>query len=77
MNGKLLTGEIIMSLAQQYVDSINRGAVPNIESAWTYICQNECQKAIEEAVKMFKETVEKSLQLPCDDSAMEECFKSA
>ena len=42
LNGKTLTGDILMGLAKQYVESINKGAVPNIESAWTYICQNEC-----------------------------------
>lgn len=34
-------------LIQSYLTAINGGAVPNIENAWTYICQNECHKALE------------------------------
>lgn len=33
------------SLVKSYVDSINNGAVPNVENAWSNICQNECYKA--------------------------------
>jgi len=37
------------SLIQNYVKAINDGAVPNIENAWSYICKNECLKAVFEA----------------------------
>jgi hypothetical protein len=49
MNGKKLSGPMMANLAESYVTAINNGAVPNIETAWSYICKNECQKAIEEA----------------------------
>ena len=42
LNGKLLNGEMLMSLCDNYVTAINNGAVPNIESAWSYICKDEC-----------------------------------
>lgn len=41
MNGKRITGGMLCKLADVYVSAINEGAVPNIESAWTYICRNE------------------------------------
>lgn len=50
LNGKQLTGEMILELALAYTNAINSGSVPNIQSAWTYVCQNECHRAIEEAV---------------------------
>lgn len=53
VKGKDLTGRLLIGLARQYVNAINRGAVPNIESAWTYICLNECQKALEEVHSNF------------------------
>lgn len=42
MNGMKLNGQMIMDLLTSYVDAINRGAVPNIQQAWIYICKNEC-----------------------------------
>jgi len=42
MHDRKLNGEMLYNLALTYVDSINKGAVPNIESAWNYICKNEC-----------------------------------
>lgn len=38
LNGKNLNGDMLYNLAQNYVEAINNGAVPNIETAWTYIC---------------------------------------
>jgi hypothetical protein len=42
LNGKALSGPMLSNLADAYVSAINNGAVPNIETAWTYICRNEC-----------------------------------
>ena len=49
LNGKPLNGEMLFNLAKSYVDSINNGSVPSIESSWSYICKNECQNAMREA----------------------------
>lgn len=42
MNGKNLSGCMYVDLMRSYVSAINQGAVPAIDSAWTYICKNEC-----------------------------------
>ena len=34
LNGKKLTGPMLATLSASYVNSINNGAVPNIETAW-------------------------------------------
>jgi hypothetical protein len=47
LNGKKLSGAMLCNLATSYVVAINNGAVPNIETAWTYICKDECAKALE------------------------------
>ena len=49
MHDKKLSGEMLFNLAKSYVESINKGVVPNIESSWSYICKNECLKAQYEA----------------------------
>lgn len=54
INSKPLNGEMLFNLALSYVESINRGAVPSIESSWSYICKNECQKAMVDAMQVFE-----------------------
>lgn len=49
LNGRKLNGEMLYNLANSYVQAINTGAVPSIESSWSYICKNQCQKAVEES----------------------------
>lgn len=56
LNNKPLNGEMLYNLAKSYVDSINSGAVPSIESSWSYICKNECQKAMMDAYQIFEKT---------------------
>jgi fructosamine-3-kinase len=55
LNSKPLNGEMLFNLAKSYVDSINAGAVPSIESSWSYICRNECQNAIRDSFKIFEQ----------------------
>jgi Guanylate-binding protein, C-terminal domain len=47
LNGKALDGGMLGSLLSNYVEAINKGAVPNIENAWTYICRNQTQQALD------------------------------
>lgn len=44
---------MFVGLLQNYVRSINEGACPNIETAWSYICKNECIKAQYEAFESY------------------------
>lgn len=55
LNGRKLNGEMFVGLVNSYVEAINKGAVPNIESAWNYISKNECQKAMQAAYDQFAE----------------------
>ena len=38
LNGRFITGEMLLELCVAYTGAINKGSVPCIESAWTYIC---------------------------------------
>ena len=42
IHGKVLDGFMLAGLASSYVTAINEGALPNIENAWSYICENQC-----------------------------------
>lgn len=41
------------SLVSNYIKAINEGAVPSIENAWSYICKNECLKAVFDASEVY------------------------
>jgi len=45
--GENLNGYMLVGLIHSYVEAINNGAIPNIENAWDFICENECRKASE------------------------------
>ncbi len=79
LNGKALNGEMFCNLAQSYVAAINKGAVPNIESAWTYICKNECMKAFQKSIEKYDATIREltNEQLPMDETELKEAHKEA
>jgi hypothetical protein len=54
LNGKNLSGPMLATLAESYTKSINGGAVPNIENAWSYICKSESQKALNSSIEVFE-----------------------
>ena len=58
-------------LIKTYVQSINDGAVPNIENAWSYICKNECYKGMYEGLDLYdrnmKENTYNKLPLTIED----------
>lgn len=41
LNGKFITGEMLLELCHSYTKAINKGSVPSIKNAWSYVCQNE------------------------------------
>ena len=79
INGKKLSGQMLSTLASSYVTSINNGAVPNIENAWNYICKNECNKALDECLHKFDESLKDSLvtKLPLEEEDLKLAYKEA
>ena len=63
LNGKCLNGAMFWNLMKSYVDSINKGAIPSIESSWAYICKNECLKAQEDAFELYRKNIAEELKL--------------
>lgn len=53
LNNKQVTGVMFLELACAYTRAINEGSVPNIQTAWSYVCQNECTRAIENAINWY------------------------
>ena len=69
LNGQLLNGEMFINLLISYVTMINKGAVPIIKSAWTYMCENETKRAQENSVEIFtKQMSNIENKLPMDEN---------
>lgn len=45
--GRALNGQMLVEICKSYTNAINKGSLPNIENAWTYVKKNEAQKALE------------------------------
>ena len=57
-NGKKITGPILADLLSNFINSINSGIVPNINTAWDNIIINEIQTAYENCKKFWKINIE-------------------
>lgn len=79
LNGKNLNGEMLCNLAQTYINAINKGVVPNIENAWTYISKNECTKAFHGALEKYDFTLKDLAypKIPMEELELRQCHKEA
>jgi hypothetical protein len=66
MNGHSLNGSMLVELALSYVEALNNGEVPVIESAWTNVCQFEQQRAYKEAQACYQSLIVTKLRLNKD-----------
>jgi hypothetical protein len=67
LKGVQLTGEAYLATIKCYVEAINNGAVPNIQSAWDYMCAEQNAKRVQEAQQKFDDKVKLEIasRLPC------------
>ena len=79
MHGKKLSGDMLYNLAGSYVDAINRGAVPNIETAWSYICKSQCLRAQQDAYERFERSFQESFETraPVFDEELAELYRES
>ena len=55
--GKILSGEMLIDLLENIINSINNGAIPVIENSWKYITDNECLKNIKNMVEKYTKNI--------------------
>jgi Guanylate-binding protein, N-terminal domain/Guanylate-binding protein, C-terminal domain len=79
LNSSLLNGEMLVTLIESYVQAVNKGAVPNIENAWNYICKNQCSKALEEAQEIYNQKIQSLLtnNFPNSEQEIENIHKES
>jgi hypothetical protein len=68
LNGKKITGTMLLELCRSYVSAINKGSVPCIESAWTYVLKHESEKLVKQLVNEYKQFVKNLLPKYSDES---------
>ncbi|CAG9316966.1 unnamed protein product [Blepharisma stoltei] len=79
VNNKCLNGEMLANLVKNYIEAINIGVVPNIESAWNYICKTECTKAVEDAQDIYEKILMSSVshRFPINEEDLKLLHKEA
>ena len=55
--GKVLSGEMLIELVENIINSINDGAIPVIENSWKYITNNECIKNIKALTEYYSKNI--------------------
>ena len=72
MHGKALNGEMFCNVMRSYVNAINSGAVPVIENAWSYMCKSECNRAKNNALTHYIESMNENIKahFPVDESEL-------
>ncbi|KAM6229519.1 guanylate-binding protein 1 [Spheniscus humboldti] len=64
--GHLITGNLLGKLAVTYVEAIQNGAVPCLESAVLALAQIENTVAVKEAVTLYQDLMERRVKLPTE-----------
>ena len=64
MNGKALNGIQLIEICKAYIQAVNKGSLPNIENAWTYMCKNDSIKAMEHCLAEMDAKLHGQLSLP-------------
>ncbi|XP_052530392.1 guanylate-binding protein 1-like [Tympanuchus pallidicinctus] len=65
-SGCKVTGEMLGTLAQTYVDAIQSGAVPCLESAVAALAELRNSAAVREAAVLYRELLEQRAELPTE-----------
>ena len=65
-----MNGRMFVELADSYVQALNQGEVPHLQSAWNNVCTSNCENSIRECLKMFEGRVSSEVQLPMGEGRL-------
>ena len=79
LNNKPLNGYMLSTLIENYIAAINKGAVPTIENAWTYICKTECSRALQDSLNLYEATLNEALstRFPMDEEDLKQIHQES
>lgn len=76
LNGKKVTGSMLASLASAYVNAINTGSVPNIDTAWNYMCKSECERLTQSSLVTLESTLS-AFRMPAQAHKLKQAYQQA
>ncbi len=78
-NGIKLNSQSYLSIVTEYIEVMNSGKLPTIDSIWNNICKYESQKALDEAENIYEEFLRESFKSKkcVDESEMETLHEEA
>ena len=56
LQGKVISGSMLIELAESYTGAMNTGKVPTIDTAWQNVQKSELERALHQAIRSFKVT---------------------
>jgi len=77
LKGVNLTPKMYFAMVEKYVEAINNGAVPTINTAWEHLVETECREALEAAWNLYEEALKKFLfdpEVATESKAMDELY---
>jgi hypothetical protein len=63
-----VTGSMLIELAGSYVQALNLGSVPTIESAWDCMQTSELERAFREAIALYESSLRETSKFPMIDA---------
>lgn len=77
--GQVVNGTILGGIIENYVSTINAGAVPNLEDTWIYICKNHNKKLLAQCQRDFDAIMTNKVKsnIPMSDIYITEIYKEA
>jgi hypothetical protein len=61
MMGRVLTGEMMVTLIRSYSNALNSGGVPVISSAWERVLATQCQEAKTAGIDFYEKDVKSKM----------------
>jgi len=75
-NGKVATIGAFLALAEAHVEAMNTGAVPQLGSVWLQVSNQECGRAVDEALRVFSaQILDVTASLPVSDDDLRAMIK--
>ena len=77
LKGSVITGQMLVELAETYIEALNKGGIPVIETAWEYIQSNDIEAAFKESINLHEKLLTTSLlpNLPFNDKKLKSGLK--
>ncbi len=72
-----MDGSLFANYVANLVEQINKGALPNIDDSYTYICKAKCNQVKTTAEQDFDLHFMQALKLPCAESTLNAAYEQA